>query len=181
MGMGAKARTGTSKGPTSVALMDAAGAFMRAYKTRMRTILSEVSSGEGSPSRVMVVVVLRKSGSLPMGSIAAYVGLPKSNITALVDELEAEGVIRRRRDETDRRVTNVELTSKGRALCAREYDAYERSLAAIFDALPDGERGPMLSGLERMTRLLRDDGSENAAGARVDERRRLPRIPRTGT
>ena len=68
---------------------------------------------------------------------------------------------------------------KGRALCAREYDAYERSLAAIFDALPDAERGPMFSGLERMTRLLRVDGSEKAAGARVDERRR--RLARTGT
>jgi MarR family 2-MHQ and catechol resistance regulon transcriptional repressor len=142
--------------------MDAATSFVRAYKARLRTILSEVCSAESTPSRVMVVVVLRKHGSLPMGSIAAYVGLPKSNITALVDDLEAEGVVRRRRDEADRRITNVELTAKGRALCAREYDAYEQSVAAIFDALPSAERGPMLSGLERLTRLLR--GAADAEG-----------------
>jgi DNA-binding MarR family transcriptional regulator len=157
--------------------MDAVSAFMRAYKTKMRSILSDVSSGESTPSRVMVVVVLRKSGSLPMGSIAAYVGLPKSNITALVDDLEAEGVLRRRRDEADRRITHVELTAKGRALCAREYDAYEQSLAAIFDTLPDAERAPMLSGLERMTRLLRDDEGESTARKPARSAAPVPRRP----
>jgi MarR family 2-MHQ and catechol resistance regulon transcriptional repressor len=142
--------------------MDAFSAFIRAFKTRMRTILADVSSGESTPSRVMVVVVLRKNGSLPMGTIATYVGLPKSNITALVDDLEAEGVLRRKRDEVDRRITNVELTAKGRALCAREYDAYEQSVAAIFDMLEGDERAPMLSGLERMTRLLREDSGQHA-------------------
>ena len=111
--MSAKAKTGTASGAASVALMDAATSFIRAYKARLRTILSEVCSAESTPSRVMVVVVLRKHGSLPMGTIAAHVGLPKSNITALIDDLEAEGVVRRRRDEADRRITNVELTAKG--------------------------------------------------------------------
>jgi DNA-binding MarR family transcriptional regulator len=164
-----------SKGPTSIALMDAFSAFIRAYKTKGRAILSDVSSGESTPSRVMVVVVLRKSGSLPMGSIAAYVGLPKSNITALVDDLEAEGVLRRKRDEADRRITYVELTAKGRALCAREYDAYERSLSAIFDTLPSSERGPMLSGLERLTRLLRDDDGGKTAKKPANKPKDRPR------
>jgi len=145
--------------------MNALSAFFPAYKTRMRSTLSEIVSGESTPSRVMVVVILRKHGSLPMGTIAGYVGLPKSNITALVDDLEAEGVLRRRRDEADRRITHVELTSKGRAVCAREYDAYEESLAALFDALPAAERASMISGLERLTRLLRADDGDKAAAA----------------
>jgi MarR family 2-MHQ and catechol resistance regulon transcriptional repressor len=170
LGMRPKARTGTSKG-TSVALMDAVSAFLPAYKTRMRAILSEVSSRESTPSRVMVVVILRKSGPMPMGAIASYAGLPKSNITALVDDLEAEGVLRRRRDAADRRITQVELTAKGRALCAREYDAYERSVAALFDTLPDTERASMLAGLERMTRLLRGDAGEKTRGSGEKSRR----------
>jgi DNA-binding MarR family transcriptional regulator len=161
--MAPKPKADRPKEPSSVALMDALSAFIRAYKLRMRSVLAEVTSGDSTPSRVMVVVVLRKHGSLPMGTIAAYVGLPKSNVTALVDDLEAEGVLRRKRDEEDRRVTNVELTAKGRALSAREYDAYERQLAAIFDLLEDSERAPMLSGFERMTRLVKgDEGVESA-------------------
>ena len=145
--------------------MDALGAFLRAYKGRMRSVLADVTSGESTPSRIMVVIVLRKHGSLPMGSIAAYVGLPKSNITALVDDLEAEGLLKRRRDEADRRITHVELTAKGRALCAREYDTYERSLAAVFDVLPESERGAILSGLARMTKSLGEDDETTDARA----------------
>ena len=161
--MAPKPKAEKPKDPSSVALLDAFSAFIRAYKTRMRAVLAEVSSGESTPSRVMVVVVLRKHGSLPMGTIATYVGLPKSNVTALVDDLEAEGVLRRKRDEVDRRITNVELTAKGRALSAREYDAYEQRLAAIFDLLENTERAAMHSGFERMTRLLRDDAGEESA------------------
>jgi DNA-binding MarR family transcriptional regulator len=147
----------------SLALMDAVSAFLPAYKARMRSILSDISSGESSPSRVMLAVVLRKHGSMPMGTLASYVGLPKSNITALVDDLEGEGVLRRRRDEADRRITHVELTTKGRALCGREYDAYEKSVATLFDRLPAAERASMLSALERLTRLLRDDDGTSPA------------------
>jgi DNA-binding MarR family transcriptional regulator len=170
--MASKPKGITAGEPTSLALMDAFSAFFRAYKVRMRTILSEVSSRESTPSRVMVVVVLRKSGPLPMGTIAAHLGLPKSNITALVDDLEAEGVLRRKPDEVDRRITQVELTAKGRALCAREYDAYEKSVASLFDVLPKAERASMLSGFERLTRRLQDEeGSDSSAGGPRSKRR----------
>ena len=91
--MASRRKTGTTRRVSSLALMDTVSAFMRAYKTRMRGLLTHVSSGESSPSRVMVVVVLHKSGALPMGTIAAHTGLPKSNITAIVDDLEAEGLL----------------------------------------------------------------------------------------
>jgi DNA-binding MarR family transcriptional regulator len=171
--MASKPKGGAGGEATSLALMDAFAAFLRAYKVRTRTILSEVSSRESTPSRVMVVVVLRKSGPLPMGTIASHLGLPKSNITALVDDLEAEGVLRRKPDEDDRRITQVELTAKGRALCAREYDAYEKSLAALFDVLPKAERAAMLSGFERLTRGLQEqDGESSAKTSRSKERTR---------
>ena len=164
--MGSRAKAGAAA-PTSSALMDAVSAFLRAFKARTRTILTEVSSSESTPSRAMVVIVLRKHGLMPMGSVAMYVGLPKSNVTAIVDDLEAEGLLRRMRDADDRRVTNVELTAKGKALCAREYDAYERAVAAVFDTLDPSERGPMLSALERMTERLKSDGDAAAAGPKT--------------
>ena len=159
--MASKARTGASRG-TSLGLVDAISAFMPAYKMWARSVLSEVSSSGSTPSRVMVVVFLRKHGALPMGALASYVGLPKSNITALVDDLEAEGVLRRRRDEGDRRVTHVELTAKGRAVCAKEYDAYQRGIAALFDTMPESERAATLAGIEHLTRLMRSEGEKSS-------------------
>jgi DNA-binding MarR family transcriptional regulator len=148
--------------------MDAFGAFMRSYKGWMRTVLAELSSGESNPSRVMLVVSLRRTSPQAMGSLALHLGLPKSNITALVDDLEAEGVLRRKQDPTDRRVTLLELTAKGHSLCEREYDAYERSMAGLFALLPAEERVPMFAGLERMTAHLREEderGTTKSNGA----------------
>jgi DNA-binding MarR family transcriptional regulator len=145
-------------GPSSLALVDAFSAFMRSYKIRMRSLLAELSSTESNPSRVMLVVSLRRSGPQTMGMLASHLGLPKSNITAIVDDLEGEGLLRRKQDATDRRVTQLELSAKGRALCEREYDAFERGLAAIFDELLPEERGPLFSGLQRLTKLLGEVG-----------------------
>ena len=153
-----------SKGdPSPLALMDAFGAFMRSYKGWMRAVLAELSSDESNPSRVMLVVSLRRTSPQPMGSLAMHLGLPKSNITALVDDLEAEGVLRRKQDPTDRRVTLLELTAKGHSLCEREFDAFERSMTGLFAVLPPEERRTMFAGLERMTSHLREVDERDAA------------------
>ena len=151
--------------PSPLALMDAFGAFMRSYKGWMRTVLAELSSDESNPSRVMLVVSLRRTSPQPMGSLAVHLGLPKSNITALVDDLEAEGVLRRKQDPTDRRVTLLELTAKGHSLCEREYDAFERSMTGLFALLPREERLPMFAGLERMTAHLREQDEKGEKDA----------------
>ena len=161
---GAAPKGAASKGdPSPIALMDAFGAFMRSYKGWMRTVLAALSSDESNPSRVMLVVSLRRTSPQPMGSLAMHLGLPKSNITALVDDLEAEGVLRRKQDPTDRRVTLLELTPKGHSLCEREYDAFERSMAGLFALLPADERKTMFAGLERMTAHLREEDEKDVA------------------
>ncbi|MDR3710766.1 MAG: MarR family transcriptional regulator [Capsulimonadaceae bacterium] len=60
----------------------------------------------------------------------------KSNVTQLVDKLEAEGIVRRVPDPGDRRGTLVELTGAGRGLHKAGRDALEnatRQLFASFD------------------------------------------------
>jgi DNA-binding MarR family transcriptional regulator len=57
----------------------------------------------------------------------------RSNITQLVDRLEAEGLVRREADPRDRRSVRAELTAKGRARQAAASQALaetERELLA---------------------------------------------------
>ncbi len=176
MGMSPRSQAKTARletTPSALVLMDAFGAFIRAYKGWMRSLLGDLSSSESNPSRAMLVMSLRRASPQPMGSLAAHLGLPKSNITALVDDLEAEGVLRRMQDAKDRRVTQLELTAKGRTLCEDEYDAYERNLASLFDMLPPEERVPMLSALERMTGALRE---KEGGGAEAEKPSEAPRL-----
>ena len=54
-----------------------------------------------------------------MGELAAMLGIDRPNATVLVDELEAQGLVRRRPHATDRRAKMVEATPKGKSLARR--------------------------------------------------------------
>ena len=58
-------------------------------------------------------------GSLTMRELAAAMGIDPPNATVLVDDLEAQGLVRRRPHPTDRRAKVVEPTRKGRAAARR--------------------------------------------------------------
>jgi DNA-binding MarR family transcriptional regulator len=56
---------------------------------------------------------------MAMGELAAALGIDPPNATVLVDDLEAQGLVRRRPHPTDRRAKLVETTRKGKGLAER--------------------------------------------------------------
>ena len=61
-------------------------------------------------------------GPMAMGELAAALGIDRPNATVLVDDLEAQGLARRRDHPTDRRAKLVEATRRGRSLARRADD-----------------------------------------------------------
>lgn len=59
---------------------------------------------------------------MTMSELAESLGVDRPNVTVLVDELEAQGLVRRRPHPTDRRAKLVEATRKGQALARRAED-----------------------------------------------------------
>jgi DNA-binding MarR family transcriptional regulator len=55
-----------------------------------------------------------EEGPLPLGQLAERLACVKSNITQLVDRLEADGLVRRVPDLEDRRSTRAVITDEGR-------------------------------------------------------------------
>ncbi|MCP9945919.1 MarR family transcriptional regulator [Streptomyces somaliensis] len=95
----------------------------------------------GAQARVLGLLALEP---LPMRRIAASLRCEPSNVTGIVDRLEARGLVERRPDPADRRVKLAAPTEEGRATARR-----------LRDAL-DFAREP-LAGLTRAERaLLRD-------------------------
>lgn len=90
-----------------------------------------------SKQELLALGVLGVNGSSRMGDIAAHLGVGQSAVTPLIDRLEAQGVVQRRRSETDRRVWLVALTPAGEAVLQKENQIYERvatEMLAPFDA-----------------------------------------------
>jgi len=59
---------------------------------------------------------------MSMGELAVALGIDRPNATVLVDDLEAQGLVRRRPHPTDRRAKLVEATHKGKKLARKAND-----------------------------------------------------------
>jgi DNA-binding MarR family transcriptional regulator len=68
--------------------------------------------------KLMALKALAEAGeSLPLGQLADRLSCVKSNITQLVDRLEADGFVARAADPNDRRSRLAVLTAAGRKAC----------------------------------------------------------------
>lgn len=59
---------------------------------------------------------MQLTSPLPMSELATLLACDSSNVTGLVDRLEARGLVARRPSSEDRRVKHVVLTQAGRAM-----------------------------------------------------------------
>jgi DNA-binding MarR family transcriptional regulator len=89
-----------------------------------------------SMAKLQALKTLADAGeSLPLGQLAERLSCVKSNITQLVDRLEADGWVARKPDPNDRRSRLAVLTAAGRKACrdgARVQQAAERELLATL-------------------------------------------------
>ena len=76
-----------------------------------------------------VLVALREP--LPMHRIAEKLNSERSNVTGIIDRLEARGLVERRPDKRDRRIKNIVATPAGTALARN----FQRSLCYAGDPL----------------------------------------------
>ncbi|MCK6586297.1 MAG: winged helix-turn-helix transcriptional regulator [Polyangiaceae bacterium] len=63
-----------------------------------------------------LVGFLMNFGPTTQRDIAAGIGQHPAGVSRLIDDLESEGYVRRRRDEADRRRARVEVTARGKAM-----------------------------------------------------------------
>ena len=105
--------------------------------------------------KLMALKALADAGeSLPLGQLAERLSCVKSNITQLVDRLEADGFVTRDADPRDRRTRLAVLTGAGRKACidgSRIQQAAERELLTTLTS----EEASQLAALLGKLRLQR--------------------------
>jgi DNA-binding MarR family transcriptional regulator len=75
-----------------------------------------------------------------MGAVARSLGYSPRTLTPMVDALEAEGLLRREPDPTDRRAQRLALTPSGYELMHRAHDERLAMATGVFSSLEPGER-----------------------------------------
>lgn len=82
---------------------------------------------------------------LPLRLLAEECGCVRSNITQLVDRLEAEKLVRRMDDPKDRRSIRAELTAEGKSRQAAGLRALDRAEQDLFAPLAPRDRKNLLA------------------------------------
>jgi DNA-binding MarR family transcriptional regulator len=104
---------------SSTAAREAWGLFWQIFsadKPRRMAVMTELGL---SFQQSMALMRLDTGQPLPMNALATALQCDNSNVTGIVDRLEAAGLAERRPDPRDRRVKVVALTPKGEEVRAQ--------------------------------------------------------------
>lgn len=105
-------------------------------------------------ARLRVLGVLMRWGPLPISRVANWLYISKSYMTRLVDDLIAEDLVERLPDESDRRVTNIRITPKGRRRATQIGTMLKEDIAAILSDLSTEDIEILCESLQNMYRIL---------------------------
>jgi DNA-binding MarR family transcriptional regulator len=94
---------------------------------------------------------LSASGPVPQQQLGQELHVHSSNLVAVLDELEARGLIRRPRDPEDRRRYQLELSQKGTAALKNARAAAAEIERTMLEPLDAAERRQLKELLERVT------------------------------
>ena len=83
-------------------------------------------------------------------ALSDALGIHRSAVVALVDDLEQRGLAERRRDPVDRRAYTLYLTPAGRELLVELERAADQDEAELLSALDAAERSQLISLLQRL-------------------------------
>lgn len=139
-------------------LAEAFGQFGPAYFKRMTSRARETGV---TWARMRLLHILACGGPrIIMSTLRDELGVTARSVTALVDALERDDLVRRVPHPTDRRATIIELTAAGRAAYGAQHAHHTASSAEVFAALDPDDQTVLL----RIVRQLVTTLAEEAGG-----------------
>ena len=140
---------------SSLRLVDEFAAFGPLYLKGVRSRLQDRGM---TYARMRLLGALHCKGPQIMSSISEELGVTRRNVTALVDALEEEGLVRRKPHPTDRRATLIEMTGRGEETMDRLYDEHRAAVSELFEGLDETDRKELARMLGAMRETLRREG-----------------------
>jgi DNA-binding MarR family transcriptional regulator len=135
--------------------------FIRAHASIVKELDAELQAAHGLPLSsfdVLVQLSLAPNGRMQMHELAEAVHISRSGLTRLVDRLEREGLLRRRRGERDPRQVFAAITEPGLERLAETMPTH---LAGVRERFLDRLSRDQLQQLARIWRQLLESHPED--------------------
>ena len=124
--------------------------FMKAFQALIPHAAGSIKRTDLGDSDFRVLEVLLHKGPLPVNTIGPKVWLTPGSISVAVDRLVKKGLVSRKDRAEDRRVRQVELTAKGRALITRGFQEHAAAMENAVSVLSKKERLALLRLLKKL-------------------------------
>ncbi|MFO8061236.1 MAG: MarR family transcriptional regulator [Bacillota bacterium] len=124
-----------------------------------------------TPPQFNALITIIRHDNLTMGTLCRHLFLASSTVTDLIDRMERNELVRRVRDERDRRVIRLQARRKGRDLLEKVMEARLEYLSEILQYFSDDEIDSLEHSLGALYQLMteRDEKIERQAAKPVTD------------
>lgn len=139
-----------------IGLSNFAPYLMNRIMGRYNADLRQEMTGLGlTTPKMRALAVLSVIDALPISELAVYAVVEQSTLSRALDQLAADGLVRRDSDPNDSRVTRIGITDTGRAALDQLWPSMAQSYAQMFKDIPADERQAFVTTLQKMLKNIR--------------------------
>lgn len=107
-----------------------------------------------TPLHFEIMVLLTEEGALPLAKIGERLVLAKAHMTQLVDKLVESEIVIREADPTDRRVTRISITAKGKETLDKIHESVSCAFNKALSSLSENDLKELTASLSKIRSLL---------------------------
>jgi DNA-binding MarR family transcriptional regulator len=127
--------------------------------TRLARQLRQQSDIGLTPSQLSALSSIDRHGPLTLGDLAECERVAPPSVTKVVAKLEADGLVTRKVDPSDRRCSHVTVTERGADLLTESRNRKSAWLAARINDLDADQRARLAAALDVLETLTTGDES----------------------
>ncbi len=125
--------------------------ILRATEINARALAREAGL---TPSQHIILQLIDTLPSPTPSAVAKEASITQATVTSLIDKLERQGFVERRRDDIDRRRVIVDVTDKGAHALRDAPDILQDRFRGRFARLDAWEQSMIITVLERIASIL---------------------------
>jgi DNA-binding MarR family transcriptional regulator len=107
-----------------------------------------------SPIHFEIITLLREAGTLHAAEIGERLQIARAQMTRLLDKLVDSGIVKRKVNKTDRRITDIILTTKGRAFLEDSDTKIKEAIKETLSCLDEKELQELSDSLNTLRNIF---------------------------
>lgn len=132
----------------------------RCYSTFAKAVSTKVAEYGLTTPQFGVLEALHHLGPLSLGELAEKLLVTGGNVTYVMDRLEEQGLVYRRRSHDDRRVIQARLTDEGRLLISESFPSHAEFVEGLVRHLEGDERNELRRLLKKLGRGIQENSPD---------------------